>query len=330
MNLKIFAAIFLIFGIGLMSGYIMRDFFSYEKLPDKANNESYQVRQMGEYSFINPLLECEVAEGTIDARKQNFRNDLHDFISDLEKRENLSRAAVFYRDMNNGPTFGVSETEVFFPASLLKVPIMIVYFHLAEKNESLLDREIQFERPIDFGYDQQIVPKDQMEPGFSYSVDNLIRRMILFSDNQAAYLLASAMPENALRDLFSLVGINKDALVDPRGRLSVKEYSSFFRILYNSSYLSREYSERSLQLLSEANFQDGLRRGVPENIPIAKKFGETSGDDGEQQLHDCGIVYFPNHPYLACIMTKGKDSEALKRSVTEISRFIYERVEEQY
>ncbi len=65
-------------------------------------------------------------------------------------------------------------------------------------------------------------------------------------------------------------------------------------------------------------------------IPVSHKFGEAGTGNVERQLHDCGIVYFPDHPYLACIMTRGKDTDELKKSIVDISRFIYEKIDEQY
>jgi hypothetical protein len=38
--------------------------------------------------------------------------------------------------------------------------------------------------------------------------------------------------------------------------ISVKDYASFFRILYNASYLNREYSETALKLLSETLYNN--------------------------------------------------------------------------
>lgn len=90
--------------------------------------------------------------------------------------------------------------------------------------------------------------------------------------------------------------------------LSVKEYASFFRILYNASYLTRENSEMALKLLSESKFRGGLAGKIPSDIVIAHKFGEREMIDENgssiNQLHDCGIVYYTPYPYLICIMTR--------------------------
>jgi hypothetical protein len=83
-------------------------------------------------------------------------------------------------------------------------------------------------------------------------------------------------------------------------------------------------------LLTSTDFNEALVAGVPQEVQVAHKFGEAGTGDVERQLHDCGIVYFPSHPYLACIMTRGKDTGTLKQSIADISRFMYQKIDEQY
>lgn len=332
MNAKIFTVVLALIGIGFIGGYATRVFFVPE-LVDRHTGQSstsQQVRQTGEYRFINPLLECEVSEGTIDARKQNFRDDLDQFVQKVKKERGLSEVAVYFRDLNNGPTFGVDEQGEFFPASLLKVPVMMAYYRWAERESGLLATEIRYQEVMDFGYTPTIVPREMLSIGQSYSVEELIRRTIVYSDNQALYLLTKNLPKTYLQELFKILGVGEDVLVDSGAKLTVKEYAGFFRILFNSSYLSREFSEKALALLSSTDYNDALPAGVPKGVVVSHKFGEAGTANVERQLHDCGIVYFPDHPYLACVMTRGRDVDELKGAITDVSRFIYEKIDEQY
>lgn len=312
-----------------MAGYLVFSLMDIRQHASEAS-PSRQVRQVGEYRYTNPLLECEVAAGTVDARKQNFRGELMAYMDGLKEERGLTEAAVYFRDLNNGPAFGVDEEGEFFPASLLKVPVMMAYYRWSEQEPGLLARTIRFEAPLDFGVSVAIKPREELVPGTEYAVEELIRRMIVYSDNQALALLTVRLPKERILELFSLLGVGEDVLTDSEGRLTVKEYASFFRILFNSSYLSRENSEKALALLAETDYHDALPAGIPQGIQVSHKFGEAGTGSAERQLHDCGIVYFPDHPYLACIMTRGQELDSLKQSIVEISRFIYARIDEQY
>ena len=49
-------------------------------------------------------------------------------------------------------------------------------------------------------------------------------------------------------------------------------------------------------------------------------------DQNIRQLHDCGIIYYPNNTYLLCIMTRGKDFKQLESVIAGISKTVYEVV----
>jgi beta-lactamase class A len=109
-------------------------------------------------------------------------------------------------------------------------------------------------------------------------------------------------------------------------------YAIFFRVLFNASYLDKEYSEKAMELLAQSDFNDGLVAGLPRGVIVAHKFGERGNLPGssDYQLHDCGIVYYPNHPYLLCVMSRGNDIQHLENSIAQVSRFVYDEIDNQY
>ncbi len=286
--------------------------------------------RLGGSGFTNPLLECEVGAQTIGAPKENFLPDLESFVAVLKRSRGLTDLAVYYRDLNNGPVIGVDQDAPFIPASLLKVPIMMAYLSWAEREPAILKTVLLYENPQNAYYKNQISPETMLEAGKSYTTQELIERMIKYSDNQALILLFKQLPIEEHRELYSLLGVDEKVISDPTASLSVRQYSVFFRILFNASFLSQHYSEYALGLLAQSSFNDGLRAGVPAAIPVAHKFGERKISGAYQQFHDCGIVYYPQHPYLLCIMTRGEDMTSLAKSIAETSEFVYKKIDEQY
>ena len=110
--------------------------------------------------------------------------------------------------------------------------------------------------------------------------------------------------------------------------MNTHSYSEFLRTLYNATYLDANDSNHILQLLTQSTFTQGLVSGVPANIQVSHKFGERSfADSNLLELHDCGIVYAPNHPYLLCVMTEGYDDPTLASFIAQISNITYNYVE---
>lgn len=280
--------------------------------------------RLGGYNYISPLLECEQLEGLGGVNFNNLEAELDTYIESKKASGEISNAAVYFRQLRNGAWFGVNEREEYAPASLLKVTVMMAYFKSAEQDALILDKEIEFTGE-DRSLDQEYDPQERLQAGETYTVRELIDRMIRFSDNDALLLLGENMPEQSVDKLITDLGLNIQSSNEDEDYMSVRSYASLFRILYNASYLSKEYSEESLSLLAHTAFEKGLRKGVPENVEIAHKFGQRDVDGvGLKQLHDCGIVYHPEGPYLLCIMTRGLDYDVLSNTIGEISRKTYD------
>jgi beta-lactamase class A len=292
-------------------------------------DENREVRQSG-YEFINPLLECEMQKPPMfipmeDRIKENIKNQI------IEKNPDV-HISLYFRNLNNGLSFGLNEQDNFSPASLLKVPLMMAYLKLSEKNSELLSQKIVFQ-PAQVQFNQIVKPNGKLESGKEYSIEELIGNMIVYSDNDALNMLYQNLKKDDLGVIFSDLGINMPDVYNYNNVMTVKDYASFFRILYNSSYLDRNMSEKALKILNNAEFKDGLVAGVPADVKISHKFGEREAKENGvtvQQLHDCGIVYYPKFPYLICIMTKGKDFNKLSVAIADISKIVYKEVSDKY
>ncbi len=293
------------------------------------NGEAYEIR-LGGKGLINPLLECEIGKNAIASQKIDFTSEMKSFVEGVKSTLGVSDVSVYFRDLNNGPIVGVNQDGNFAPASLLKVPVLISYLKWAEEKPDVLTEKILYQAPVNVGYQQQFAPSVPLEVGTAYTAKELLEIMIKYSDNQALVLLFKRLPKHYQEELYTLLGVDPELITDPTARLTIRQYSIFFRVLFNASFLSRTHSEYALDLLTQTTFEDGIRASVPLNIPIAHKFGErkTSGD--LQQFHDCGIVYYPNHPYLLCVMTRGNDVNALIAAIAQTSEYVYQKIDEQY
>lgn len=294
-----------------------------------------QAMRAGQNGLIDPLLEYELDSNLYKKELKPFEDKIRTLKDKLKSQGKADRIAVYFRDLNNGPWFGIHEDENFFPASLLKVPIMMVYFKEAENNPDILKKKITYDegyRKIlgHFSFTQYVKPQKSIKPGETYTIEELINYMILYSDNNAKDLLIINLDDmNKLAQFYTDLGISSPPeLRGPGDILSVHEYGTLYRVLYNASYLSKDMSKKALNLLVDARFDKGISAGIPKNIQFANKFGEYA-DDNFKQLHDCGIVYYPNNPYLLCIMTRGNDFPSLEYTIKEISKAVYEEVESQ-
>ncbi|MEN9558749.1 MAG: hypothetical protein RL141_1118 [Candidatus Parcubacteria bacterium] len=292
-----------------------------------SHNGEGEIREgNSSYPLINPLLECDLGSDRLGVNHPKpKREDVTAVIEKAKQEKQIASASVYYRDLNNGPWMGIDEREKFLPASLLKVPIMMYFYKQAEQNPSLLDRMVMLEGNVT-PTEQHFNPRETVKPGTPYRVGDLVERSIRHSDNGAAEALVSIATPFFLDKLLDTLHVSYVA--DAEGDfITVRDYATFFRVLFNASYLNDEWSNAALDLLTRVEFNQGIPAGLPPSIPVAHKFGEAFRDDTkEKQLHDCGIVYLPNQPYVLCIMTRGTDLDVQAGVIAKISQVVFETV----
>lgn len=277
------------------------------------------------YRFIDPLLFCadRALTGQTAAFSQSLQTKIEKAVADAKAAGTITEASVLYRDLSNGPRVVVNDTLSSSPASLLKIPLALSIHRRAEKDPSFLQKKVLMNIPDQNGGEHFKAPH-AAEPGKEYTVEELLDMSIIDSDNNATDLLIMQLSEEELRKSYEDLGIDVPVDDPTNYTMNVGVYSSFFRILYNASYLNRDNSEHFLADLSRSTFTQGIVAGIPAGVVVSHKFGEHSDGTGIQQLHDCGIVYKPGQPYLLCIMTKGKNFDTLASVIRDISTTVWD------
>lgn len=283
--------------------------------------------------LINEEIRCSKEYVISKHEYTSVKGKILDYFENEVKEKRLTRYSVYFRDLDNGPLFGINEKDKFIPASLLKLPVMLVYFKLAESDPELLKEKLVFEWVGNDELVQYYKPSRTIVPGQSYTVEELIEYMIIYSDNASYEVLVEYLNQLEIGGEIYWDTLRELGIIEPTSNtdesMSPKSYASIFRSLYNASYLSKYYSNKALDILSRTDFKNGLRYGIPSTVKIANKFGERFGlSDSQKELHDCGVVYFPGNPYLVCIMVEGYKYEDMSKAIGQVSKMLYKEVSE--
>lgn len=316
-----------IFAVGAVAGHYILP----ETLLPKGLSDTDIQQSNSKYSYINPLLFCS------DQELSNYTNkvpvaiedNLNKYLDAQKSEGNLAEASIYYKDLNDGPWVLINGSMRTVPASLLKVPVALTLFKHAETDKTFLDKKLVLQTLEDVNKAQYFKPAEAISPKISYSVKDLVSYMLESSDNGALYLLGSSLPEEEFATAYSDLGIDVPTEVAPGYTMNVRTYASFFRVLFNASYLNRDNSEYMLSILAQSKFPQGLEAGVPKNIKVAHKFGEFIVSKDDLRLHDCGIVYRPKDPYILCIMTRGTNFDKLASVIAAISKLVYDTLSAQ-
>jgi beta-lactamase class A len=281
-----------------------------------------------DYPFISGEIDCQNIDEKTN-QVEGLRHDITQIIDNEKSQQHIIRASVFYRDLNTRRWFGVNDIDKFYPASLIKLPISIMYYKIAEMEPYIFDKELQIPSDEGDNSDQHYPPADPLLPGKTYTIKEMIRHMLIYSDNAPFSVLYDG--GKLFRDkILSDLGVYEP----PAGQsqemwnVTARSYANIFRMLYNASYVSVQSANEILNTLSQSTFKNGIVAGVPETVKVSHKFGEAEGvqSDGTVQsriLNDCGIVYKPNTPYILCLMIEGQDYAQMETVMQKISKGAY-------
>jgi beta-lactamase class A len=272
------------------------------------------------YPLINPMREF-VSQKDFIVNIQPLR----DYINNLVANEKDLKASVYFEVLNTGANISVNPQLQIFPASLAKLPLAMAVAKKVEDGKWQWGNELVFlENDVDknsgFLYEKPI--------GSRFTIENLMKELLVNSDNTAYRILVRNMDSSELFKVVEEVGLEE--LMTRDGRVSAKEYSRMFRALYSSSFLKRVNSEKILEWLTQTSFREYLNSGLPEQVKFSHKIGEN---DKLGIFSDVGIVYAENRPYLIAVMVQSDDIKNAKGKAVEfmnlISKKSYEYIQNQ-
>lgn len=285
------------------------------------------------FSLINKSLNSSYQNEGI-RELEPFSNLIEDYIKKAKQKNPEILISYYFRDLDNGIWIGINEKEEFAPASLFKLPLMMAILKEAESNPAILSATYQYFTKDFAGLDKGDEGYEKKDGSF-YSLDELLRQMIVYSDNEAALILLKYIGDDKLEAVEKFLSQS----VPENGKantnfIKVKNYASIFRVLYNCTFLNKEMSLKALNYLSQSQYKDGIRKGIPSEIRIAHKYGirdiELNGSKIKgYQLHHFGIVYYPNKPFTIGIMTRGKNQQVSDEIISDLARITYTEVNRQ-
>lgn len=238
--------------------------------------------------------------------------------------------SIYFEYLPTGASIAVNKDEKIWPASLIKIPIAMAIMKKVQDKKWKIDNELVI---LDQDKDSEFGVLYKEPTGTTYTILKFLEETLINSDNTAHFVLLRNIDGGELEDVYVHLGMDdiiealkkspkKDTETD--NRITAKRYSIFFRSLYNSTYLSPEYSQLFLSILERAP-HELLSKGIPDDVPFVHKTGVRVD---EAVRADSGIVYVKGRPYIITVMVQQKDNGKLNEGVVnklfeDISREIY-------
>ncbi len=282
----------------------------------------YNVSRLKGYKYVKPLLneerECE------SEKYSSLKVDIQNFVDYYKRAGTVSYYSVFLKNLTTDEWMVINPNQGYHPGSMIKVAVLLTYLRMAETNPALLNNYIAYDKD-NTAYPFVRYKSDSIILGNRYKVKDLLYFMIAHSDNRATVVLENYMDKNVFNRTFSDLGLPVLSFSDTSYRILPKTYTNFFSVIYNAGIVSITSSEFAASLLTESTFNEGIIKQLDPGIKVAHKFGEW-GNGYQKELHETGIVYINDNPYILTVMTNGGDWNVLSNMISQISKMVYDRM----
>lgn len=253
----------------------------------------------------------------------------------LEKAQQLIKnydgvAGVYVRDVNGGYGYGVRPDEVFFSASIIKVPIMVAVFRKIDQGAFSLNDSFET-APEDWAAGAGWLQWDPA--GKSHTVEDYLMLMMTQSDNVATNALlrlvggpdyvnevARSMGATSTT-LYQKVSSEQAIVPSLDNRTTPRDMTTMLQQIVAGKAASPESAQKMVEIMSQNNLESWLKEGLPTDAEAANKAGWLY-----EIYNDTGIVWNEDRPYIVAILSERGpgDPQKAKPTVTGISKAVWQ------
>lgn len=261
--------------------------------------------------YVDPGVEYRKTYSLLDgnrrlAKPENLITNiqpLREYLKSLpEIHKDWADMSIYFEYLPTGANITVNPDLQIWPASLAKLPLAIVVMKRVESGQWSLDTKITLTKE---DADTIRTPDIVQEIGRSYDVKFLLERLLLESDNTAYRMLLKNFTREELDSIGAAIGIEQ--FFNEGGKVSAKDYSRLFRVLYLAAYVNEEHSQFLLRLMQDSEYRGMIKSGLPTETPFAHKWGTNLAIN---VFADAGIVYVNDRPFMISVMIQGRGNNS--------------------
>jgi beta-lactamase class A len=231
--------------------------------------------------------------------------------------------AIYVHNLSTDVGASVNSDRRFPAASLTKLPIMVEVF----KQQRL--RRFSWDDQLTIRQDQWVDGSGvlQARVGDSLSVGELLRLMIVESDNIAANVLTDLVGAANVNDTMAALGLKNTHVVDfhrenTSPTTSAEDMGDLLEVIATGRLVDPQTSEEAVRLLEQKQGQSWLAEGLPWWGKLAHKWGDIPN-----ARHDAGIIYTPHNQMVIVVLTEHSNATAAADLIRSVSRQVVSYVE---
>lgn len=255
------------------------------------------------------------SDGTGNMREnpEALKKDLEAFISEQD-----GRYGVYYINLVTGEEFGINDRDEYIAASTAKLPMNLLLYKKIASGEVDPDSKLTYIEE-DFEAGTGIIQESPF--GTEYTVRETARLSIVHSDNCGINMIIRLLGIDNIRKYMQDLG--GTVYYGSSHRTCPYDLALYAAELYRFYLESPEIAGVLIEDLQNTEWNDRINKFLPADVKVSHKIGTFTN-----VYNDVGIV-FASEPYVVAIMSEDIEHEVASDVIGEISKRIYDFVENQ-
>ena len=257
-----------------------------------------------------------------------WKREIEKIISQVE-----GSVCINFYDLNKNNVFSINGDKKVLSASMIKLLILAELMKKISENKFSLSDTIMIVDSMKTGGDGVL---KELNTGHHFTLKELATLMIIVSDNQATNILIDFLGMENINQLGKELRLKKTFLGRKMMDIEVRkkgydnytcadDISSLLKLIYQEKLINEEASQLMLDILLRQQQGERLQRYLPSDIKIAHKCGDLDNLE-----NDGGIIWLGNKTYILVVLTSGMPNLQCKQTIGKISKFVYDKMEEQF
>ena len=257
-----------------------------------------------------------------------WKKEIKKIISQVE-----GSVCINFYDLNKNNVFSINGDKKVLSASMIKLLILAELMKKISENKFSLSDTIMIADSMKTGGDGVL---KELNTEHHFTLKELATLMIVVSDNQATNILIDFLGMENINQLGKELRLKKTFLgrkmMDIEARKKgydnytcADDISLLLKLIYQEKLINKEASQLMLDILLRQQQGERLQRYLPSDIKIAHKCGDLDNLE-----NDGGIIWLGDRAYILVVLTNGMPNLQCKQIIGKISKFVYDKMEEQF
>jgi beta-lactamase class A len=225
---------------------------------------------------------------------------------------------VYVHNLTTGESTGQNAERKFVAASLYKLPVLVEVYKQQRLKKLSWDEELTIGRE-DWTDGSGVL---QARIGDRVKIGELLRLMIVESDNIAANMLVDLVGPSNINQTMDGLGLRSTRVVDrfrenAAPTTSPEDMGRLLELIATGRLVDAQTSEEAIRLLEQKQGQAWLAQGLPWWGKLAHKWGDVPN-----ARHDAGVIYTPHNQVVLAVLTENGSPAAAAEQIGAVSRLV--------